>query len=401
MKYLSMFSGIGGFELGIMNSEYGSQFECVGYMEIDKYAESIYRRNFPDHVGYGDATRIKPDELPDFDFLVGGFPCQAFSIAGRQRGFDDTRGTLFFEIARILKEKKPRYLLLENVRGLLSHDKGRTFQVILGVLSDLGYEVQWEVLNTKNHGIPQNRERVFIKGYLGGQCGREVLRFGESSEETSQLTPKILNNHKVTHQGGRLYSVDGLSITLNSSGNNGWYQLDKCYSSNQAHRGENDGEFSYYINSDPHNIPLVRYKKVDKVWGSTQKNCSQTDGDITSTLTASMGQGGGHVPMMKIKEVGNISPNGHGGGKVVSPDGISPTLLCGNYKAPIKFLDDEFHIRKLTPTECERLQGFPDGWTKYGVDGELISDTQRYKCLGNAVTTNVISYVIDQMFKNI
>ena len=374
MKYLSMFSGIGGFELGIMNSKYGSRFECVGYMEIDKYAESIYRKNFPDHVGYGDATRIKPEELPDFDFLVGGFPCQAFSIAGRQRGFDDTRGTLFFEIARILKEKKPRYILLENVRGLLSHDKGRTFQVILGVLSDLGYEVQWEVLNTKNHGIPQNRERVFIKGYLGGRCGREVLRFGESSEKTSQLTPKVLNNHKVTHQGGRLYSVDGLSITLNSSGNNGWYQLDKCYSSNQAHRGENDGEFSYCVNSDPHNIPLVRLKKVDQEEPA---------------------------PEMKIKEVGNISPNGHGGGKVVSPDGISPTLLCGNYKAPIKFLDDEFHIRKLTPTECERLQGFPDGWTKYGVDGELISDTQRYKCLGNAVTTNVISYVIDQMFRNI
>ena len=374
MKYLSMFSGIGGFELGIMNSKYGSQFECVGYMEIDKYAESIYRKNFPDHVGYGDATRIKPEELPDFDFLVGGFPCQAFSIAGRQRGFDDTRGTLFFEIARILKEKKPRYILLENVRGLLSHDKGRTFQVILGVLSDLGYEVQWEVLNTKNHGIPQNRERVFIKGYLGGRCGREVLRFGEGSEKTSQLTPKVLNNHKVTHQGGRLYSVDGLSITLNSSGNNGWYQLDKCYSSNQAHRGENDGEFSYCINSDPHNIPLVRYKKLNQE---------------------------GLTLEMKIKEVGNISPNGHGGGKVVSPDGISPTLLCGNYKAPIKFLDDEFHIRKLTPTECERLQGFPDGWTKYGVDGELISDTQRYKCLGNAVTTNVISYVIDQMFRNI
>ena len=374
MKYLSMFSGIGGFELGIMNSKYGSQFECVGYMEIDKYAESIYRKNFPDHVGYGDATRINPEELPDFDFLVGGFPCQAFSIAGRQRGFDDTRGTLFFEIARILKEKKPQYLLLENVRGLLSHDKGRTFQTILGVLSDLGYEVQWEVLNTKNHGIPQNRERVFIKGYLGGRGGREVLRFGESSEKTSQLTPKVLNNHKVTHQGGRLYSVDGLSITLNSSGNNGWYQLDKCYSSNQAHRGENDGEFSYCVNSDPHNIPLVRFKKVDQEES---------------------------VPEMKIKEVGNISPNGHGGGKVVSPDGISPTLLCGNYKAPIKFLDDEFHIRKLTPTECERLQGFPDGWTKYGVDGELISDTQRYKCLGNAVTTNVISYVIDQMFRNI
>jgi DNA (cytosine-5)-methyltransferase 1 len=163
IRYLSLFSGIGGFELGLQNSKHN--FECVGFSEIDKYAVSIYERNFPNHINLGDATKIKTEELPDFDLLVGGFPCQAFSIAGKRRGFDDTRGTLFFEIARVLKDKRPRYFLLENVRGLLSHNKGETFQTILEVLSDLRYDVQWEVLNSKDFGVPQRRERVFIKGY--------------------------------------------------------------------------------------------------------------------------------------------------------------------------------------------------------------------------------------------
>ena len=175
IRYFSMFSGIGGFELGLQNSKHN--FECVGYSEIDGYARSIYEKNFPNHTCFGDATKIKTEELPDFDFLVGGFPCQAFSIAGQRRGFDDTRGTLFFEIARILKDKRPKYFLLENVRGLLSHDKGKTFQTILGVLSDLGYNIKFEVLNSKDFGIPQRRERIFIKGYNRKECGQEVLSF--------------------------------------------------------------------------------------------------------------------------------------------------------------------------------------------------------------------------------
>lgn len=116
-----MFSGIGGFEYGLQQSKH--KFTIVGFSEIDKYAKSVYQKHYPNHTDYGDATTIKTEELPDFDFLVGGFPCQAFSIAGKRKGFDDTRGTLFFEIARILKDKRPRYFLLENVKGLLNHDK--------------------------------------------------------------------------------------------------------------------------------------------------------------------------------------------------------------------------------------------------------------------------------------
>ena len=222
MKYLSLFSGIGGFELGIQNSNI--DMECVGFAEIDKYATSIYLRHFPEHKNFGDVTKIKTEDLPDFDFLVGGFPCQAFSHAGKRRGFDDTRGTLFFEIARILKDKRPRYFLLENVKGLLSHDKGKTFQTILEVLSDLGYYVQWTVLNSKDFGVPQNRERIFIEGYLGRECGLEVLSIRGNCEEDTDRRQVSNRNRELkcinpkAAQAQKIYESDGLSTTLSALG---------------------------------------------------------------------------------------------------------------------------------------------------------------------------------------
>ena len=164
IKYLSLFSGVGGFELGLLNSNY--DFECVGFSEIDKYAKSVYIRRFPNHKDLGDATKIKTEELENFDLLVGGFPCQAFSVAGKRKGFDDTRGTLFFEIARILKDKRPRYFLLENVKGLLSHDKGKTFQTILEILADMGYIVKWEVHNSKDMASPSEEKGCLLKDIL-------------------------------------------------------------------------------------------------------------------------------------------------------------------------------------------------------------------------------------------
>ncbi len=177
MKIFSTFSGIGGFEIGIQNAyevrakvegnaditqplsddisdilQIGGQRPvCVGYSEIDKYAIKVYERHFSGTPNFGDITKINAKELPDFDCLVGGFPCQAFSIAGKRRGFDDTRGTLFFDLARILREKQPRYFVFENVKGLLSHDNGNTFRTIIATIDELGYDCQWQVLNSKNH----------------------------------------------------------------------------------------------------------------------------------------------------------------------------------------------------------------------------------------------------------
>ena len=179
IRFFDMFAGIGGFRSGL---EAIGGFECVGYCEIDKYAKQAYEAMYDTggELYFDDARKIVPEQLPDFDLLVGGFPCQSFSIAGARKGFDDTRGTLFFEIARIASVKKPKYLFLENVPGLLNHNQGRTFETIIHTLDELGDDVCWQVLNSKNFGVPQSRNRVFIIGYLRGQCAGEVFSFTQT-----------------------------------------------------------------------------------------------------------------------------------------------------------------------------------------------------------------------------
>ncbi len=164
IKYFSTFSGIGGFELGIENAakELGIATECVGFSEVDKFAISVYERHFPNARNYGDIKQINTDELPDFDLLVGGFPCQDVSIIGKRAGLAGERTGLFYELARILKAKQPRYFVFENVKGLLSSDKGEDFRKILQVLDGLGYDVQWGVLDAQYFRSPQHRERVII-----------------------------------------------------------------------------------------------------------------------------------------------------------------------------------------------------------------------------------------------
>ena len=323
IKYLSLFSGIGGFERGIEQTTKKKDFKCIGYSEVDKYAQNIYKRHYPNHIGYGDVTKIKTEEIPEFDFLVGGFPCQSFSIAGKQGGFNDTRGTLFFEIARVLKDKRPRYFLLENVKNLLSHDKGKTFKTILEVFAGLGYNVQWQVYNSKNYGVPQNRERIYIKGHLATAGG---------SRQKILLDPETVGT------------------------------------------------------GTPNN------KKVNMKRDTTRTNTIVDVKNISPTLTASGQQRGGRIII-----VGNTSKTNHGTHNIINSEGICPTIIACNYKQPrlIKVNEKPKNIRKLTPVECERLQGFPDNWTQYGADGALISDTQRYKCCGNAVTTNVIQHIIE------
>lgn len=185
MKFLDLFAGIGGFRLGMEQAGH----ECVGHVEIDKFARVAYQAiHKPKETEFDgeDITKITDEQWRTLrgtvDCICAGFPCQAFSIAGKRRGFEDTRGTMFFEVARAAKQIQPRYLLLENVKGLLSHNNRQTFAVILSALDELGYDAEWQVLNSKNFGVPQNRERVFIVGCPRGQGGREILSFRENDE---------------------------------------------------------------------------------------------------------------------------------------------------------------------------------------------------------------------------
>ena len=206
IRYFDMFAGVGGFRSGL---EAVGGFECIGYCEIDPYARKAYEAIY-DTGGeeyYGDANKIIPEQLPDFELLCGGFPRQSFSIAGARRGFEDTRGTLFFEVAKIAAVKRPKYLYLENVPGLLNHDKGGTFKVILSTLDELGYDVAWQVLNSKNFGVPQERKRVMLVGFLREKCAGEVLSFTQTSD-AALIQRKLFPGDEGVFGTGCQYNAD-------------------------------------------------------------------------------------------------------------------------------------------------------------------------------------------------
>ena len=348
MKYLSLFSGIGGFELGIQRADRDGIMECVGFSEIDRYAIQVYNKNF-NHKNYGDITRIKPENLSDFEMVVGGFPCQAFSIAGKRGGFNDTRGTLFFEIARIIKQKQPRILLLENVKGLLSHDKGSTFTTIISTLDELGYDCQWQVLNSKNFGVPQNRERVFIIGYLRGTSRPKVFPI---TRDTGKTLKQVVGGS----QGMRVYEPEGISCTIASQAG-GLGAKTGLYAIPQTKDGN-----AYCIDANYHKGQ------------NNPKKCTRTAIAVITPDRVNKRQNG-----RRFKENGEPS-----------------FTLTAQDKHGIY---DGVRIRRLTPKECERLQGFPDDWTKYGNENKTMSDTQRYKMCGNAVTVNVIEEIMKRILK--
>jgi len=201
--FIDLFAGIGGFHEAA--KELGGH--CVFASEIDKYACITYEANHGIKP-HGDITKIDAKNIPDHDILFAGFPCQSFSIAGKRLGFEDTRGTLFFEIARILKEKKPKMFLLENVKGLKNHDNGKTLAVILDTLQSLGYDVHYTVLNAKDYGVPQNRERIFFMGF------REPRAFTWPAKQEKVTLSQLLqddfeqNTSHTIRSGGRSSGIN-------------------------------------------------------------------------------------------------------------------------------------------------------------------------------------------------
>lgn len=317
MKFLDLFAGIGGFRLGMEQVGH----ECVGFCEIDKFARASYKaiHNTDGEVEMHDITTVSDEfirGIESVDVICGGFPCQAFSIAGKRKGFKDTRGTLFFEIARFASILRPRYLFLENVKGLLNHEGGATFETILRALDELGYDVEWQVLNSKDY-VPQNRERVFIIGHLRGERTRKIFPFSGNDE---QINPKYrikkIGNirKKGLSQSGDVVSIEGIAPTM-------------CSTTTQK---------------DPTKI-VVPALTPDRIEKRQNGRRFKENGDEMFTLNAHKSDAG---------------------------------------------IYDGFQIRKLTPRECWRLQGFPD-WA-FDRAKEVNSDSQLYKQAGNSVTVPVI-----------
>lgn len=434
LKFLDLFSGLGGFRTGLESVG----FEAYGWVEWDKFARQSYEAI---HDTEGEWTRTDITDVTDEEFselegevelITGGFPCQTFSYAGQRKGFDDTRGTMFFEIARAAKHIRPKYMLLENVKGLVSHNKGDTLDTIFKVLNDLGYIVDFEILNSKYFGVPQNRERIFIVAVR---------------DDLIEPEEWIIEGDNVVAKGKRRIKEYDWARTFNFDYPQGW-ELDLKLKDIM----EPEVEERFYLNKEQTDKLVLNssgiesdIKQVARYDSPTRKNTNQyrtySPEGISPSLT-SMG-GGGREPhvMTEVKDVGFIDRRGtgkqHQSNTVYNEEGLSPTMQARDYKDPAKVLigasrgrnpanpsdrttgapteqrleinengtsntltsvqkdnyvveiGQDITIRKLTPKECFRLQAFTDDqFMKAQEDG--LSNTQLYKQAGNAVTVNVI-----------
>ena len=343
---------------------------------------------------YGHApniTRVSDESIRRIgrvDIICGGFPCQAFSIAGNRRGFEDTRGTLFFEIARFASILRPKYLFLENVKGLLNHDGGATFETILGALDELGYNVEWQVLNSKDFGVPQNRERVLIVGHLRGECTRRVFPLSKSGQQVASIKEQYSNTITTRYgnsQGAGAYIVESKSQKVRSIGNihpsgNGILIAGKL----PVNHDQNSRV--YDTNGLAPTLSTMQGggqepKIIQRGHGYNQGG----EHDIAPTLTSNSYQENNLVKVVDFynkitkDEVGTLTSSGGGS-----------TVRAGSFG-----ITDGYRIRKLTPRECWRLQGFPD-WA-FDKAQKVNSNSQLYKQAGNSVTVSVIAAIAKEL----
>lgn len=390
MKFLDLFAGIGGFRMGLESLGH----ECVGFCEIDKFARKSYKAIYDTEgeIELHDITKVTNEEWRKFrgtvDIICGGFPCQAFSIAGKREGFlDETRGTLFFEIARAAKEIKPPLLFLENVKGLLSHDQGRTFRTILSTLDELGYDAEWQVLNSKDFGVPQNRERVYIVGHLRGECTRQVFPIIGENGTTIKQVGNINNSTSFggNPQTGRVYDIEGLSPTLNTM--QGGDRQPKIRVREATKKGYAEATVGDYVNLEFPNSK-TRRGRVGRQVANTLLTSGNQGVVVLRPVRTKYGK-----EIRKAYENGEVEESRHNMTKLEPrQDGISNTITTVQKD---NLLKDGFRIRRLTPRECWRLQGFLD-WA-FDKAQEVNSNSQLYKQAGNSVTVNVIKAIAERL----
>ena len=429
-KYAELFAGVLGF--GTALDDVGG--EAVFLSEIDKFAQQAIRALGKGELLHGDIKEVEAAAVPDHDLLVGGFPCQAFSVAGRRLGFLDMRGTLFFEAVRIVREKRPKIILLENVKGLLGHAKGETISVMLHALNDIGYVVDINILNSKFFDVPQHRERVFIVAV------RKDLK--EPEQWTDVKGGNLLQKAKSRLQG------EGLA-TFNFE----WPEQ-KASTKKLADILENEVDEKYYLSEEKTTAIMKQLRDADRAevvavkgdlidrsnpqgqYGFSKENiftmrCAQVHGvaientpaiidtrqksadkkagksglrvsyDVCPTINATEEKDIKKVMEKKPLMVGSLDYYGNDQmNRVYSPDGVSPTITVvsggGREKKILTDSGDHYRVRKLTPLECWRLQGFSDeAFDKVRAAG--ISKSQLYKQAGNAVTVNTVRAIAEKL----
>lgn len=446
LKFFDFFAGIGGFRLGMEQAGH----ECVGHCEIDKYANMSYNamhKPKESEVYFDDIRTVRAEDMPETDVYCFGFPCQSFSIAGKRRGFNDIRGTLFFEVMRLAAVRKPKILFAENVAGLLSHDRGRTFAVIINTMAELGYFVEWQIINSKYY-VPQNRKRVFIIGRFRGSCGGQIFPIiaGRGKVDRRQGHGDIKTEYIKTKVTARKYDIDkkGFTTLLKQAkknknltiaqisekikipktqvehyfrGDSGfaaptpniWEKLKKVLDirtakydkaiatfetresvydmSNRAYRS--DGIAPTLLN---HGCgPLVTENKLKEITKGKPQGQRVYDAYGLSVTLGSQGGGqGAKTGLYAVKPC--LTPNRENkrqNGRRFKEDGEERFALNTQDRHGV-LLDngEEIRIRKLTPKECFRLQGFPDEYFERAA--AVCSENQLYKQAGNSVTVNVI-----------
>lgn len=380
LKHLDLFSGYGGFT--IPASKYG--IETINFSEIDKYATAVLKYRFPDIKNLGDITKIKGEDLPTIDIITGGSPCQDLSVAGKGAGLDGGRSGLFFCFINLIKEKQPMYFVWENVKGAFSSSKGWDFARVQIEMEQAGYDVFWQLINAKDFGVPQNRERIFAIGVRKGS-GREILfeRIGSSQDIKTQQQVSSTIHAGYYKQGGR----------------------------DQQYKSRRSQVIVHNLQPRSPNRPsLLKNKNAggsghlqreDGITYTVDTGCTQGV-EIAVPMRWSRTEEGKRARKEAMKNGKDYTPFSGGARTLTeSKEDVSGCLTNALNKDAL--LKHDMRIRRLTPTECERLMGLKDGWTAKGIiDGKEvdISDTQRYKLCGNGVVVNCVDYIYNLITKS-
>lgn len=401
IKFIDLFGGIGGFRHGLQQAS--DKFECVDYIEYDKYAVKSYNEIFKEEHEPRDVTQLSKSEISDHDLLCAGFPCQSFSIAGNRQGTDEARGKLFREIVRIAEAKKPSMLLLENVKGILSQKvvqdgeavegtKGHAFTEVLQALHELGYCLEWQVLNSKHWGVPQNRERVFIIGHLGGEPQRKVFPIGRedrrnTGEDGRKLEINSLGNVNPSGRGmnGEVYEASNNTImpTVSTNKDEGQKILNPINGQSGGSGLLYNSDYSYGMSLSPHYcVEPVMTPSITNKNQNMKSQVGSSDGSMF-TVDGSIQHG------VMLKKVGDYGTSNY------SFNENAFTLPANPMSDREQMYKQNKRIRKLTPKECWRLQGFPN--KAFEAAEKVNSDTQLYKQAGNAVTVNVIKVLGEEL----